>query len=95
MRFAYRCNFMRYTRTFFPTIFGFEIFIIKQFIWDSEIGSQPPSLRFCCVYMQVPYVTDTLRRQSYQNLYSKVSSGYEHVSNPDSLFLSQQPVFFY
>lgn len=71
VRFSYSCNFMCYTRTFFPTIFDFEIFIIKQFIWDPEIGSQPPSLLFCSVFMQVPQITDTLWGLSYQYFYSR------------------------
>ena len=60
MRFAHSYNFMRYTRTFFPTEFGFEMFVIKQFVWDPEIGSQPSSLLFCCACMQVLYITVTL-----------------------------------
>ena len=60
MSLAYSCNFMRYKCTFSPTIFGFEMFVIKQFIWNPEIGSHPPSLLFCCACMQVSYITDTL-----------------------------------
>jgi hypothetical protein len=60
MRFAHNCNFMRYTGTFFFTLFDFEMFVIKQFIWNPDIGSQTPSLLFCCACKQVPYITVTL-----------------------------------
>jgi hypothetical protein len=60
MSFAYSCNFMGYTCTFFPHYIFIFIFVIKQFIWDPAIGSQPPSLMFFYACMQVPYITDIL-----------------------------------
>jgi hypothetical protein len=73
---------------FFPTLFGFEMFVIKHFIWDPEIGSQIPSLLFFCSYMQAPYITVTLWRPVAETHTWQHTTRTTDILEPDGIWTS-------